>query len=237
MRLFNLKEAPKAIIDSAPSALPVKVKKAEGDEPAELLLMEQIGEDWWGDGIAATDVADFVRDQKGHPINVRINSPGGFVYDGMVMYNALASHDAQVTVTIEGLAYSMASVIAMAGDVVKMFKASDFGIHRAWGLAIGNQKDMRAEADWLAKIDQHLIEIYVEKTGKEASQIEKWMDGESDGTLFNAVEAKEAGFADEVIDPKNEKSSLAKAKSDLVRSASKGTVHAARRRLAMAGIK
>jgi len=205
MKPFNLKLVPKAVADAAAKSLPIKCVKAEGDVPAELRIMEQIGEDWWGDGVSATDVLDFVAEQSGKPINVRINSPGGFVYDGMVIYNALASHTGRVTVTVEGLAFSMASVIAMAGDVVRMYQASDFGIHRAWGMAVGNQKDMRASAEWLMTIDQHLVDIYSEKTGKDAGQINAWMDGESDGTLFSAVDALANGFADEVIDPKAEK--------------------------------
>ena len=189
MRMFNLSGIPEAITDAA-GKLPIRLQAAESDsEPAELLVMDKIGEDYYSDGVSATDVVTFVRDQKGRAIHVRINSPGGFVYDGMVIYNVLASHAGEVTVTIEGLAFSMASVIAMAGDTVRMFKASDFGIHRAWGFAMGNQKEMRSSADWLATIDQHLVEIYAEKTGSSAKKINDWMDGESDGTLFSAADA------------------------------------------------
>ena len=235
MKPFNLATAPKSISGAAAKSLPVRCKKAEGDDPAELLIMENIGEDWWGDGVSATDVVEFVRDQKGNPINVRINSPGGFVYDGMVMYNALAGHDGHVTVTVEGLAFSMASVIAMSGDSVKMFKASDFGIHRAWGLAVGNQKEMRSAAAWLETIDEHLVEIYQEKTGKSAKQIGEWMDGESDGTLFSASDALEHGFADEVIDPKKSKSdsSASSAKKSLTDAVRGSRLQAAKNRLAL----
>ncbi|MEM6365738.1 MAG: head maturation protease, ClpP-related [Planctomycetota bacterium] len=234
MRLFNLAGVPKAVSESSAKSLPIQCSEADGDDPAELLIMEEIGEDWWGDGLSAADVVSFVKGLgKKDPINVRINSPGGFVYDGMVMYNALASHQGHVTTIVEGLAFSMASVITMAGDTVKMFKASDFGIHRAWGVSVGNQKDMRAAADWMATIDQHLVEIYEDKSGKSQQQISDWMDGESDGTLFSATESLDHGFADEVVDPKGGKA------KDSIRSTLRNSVRnsprlqAARRNMAM----
>lgn len=234
MRPLNLSGAPRAIVDAASESLQIRCVDAKDAEPAELLIMENIGEDWYGDGVSATSVVDFVANQKDSPIHVRINSPGGFVYDGLVMYNALASHVPDVTVTVEGLAYSMASVIALAGDTVRMFKASDYGIHRAWGGAVGNQNEMRAAAEWLAKIDDHLAEIYAEKTGKPAAQIIAWMEGTSDGTLFSATEALEAGFADEVIDPKGDQDKGGKrAKAKAAGSLGRSQLQAAKNRLRM----
>lgn len=200
-RVFNLSGTPKAVSEMS-GKLPIRCQAADDDGPAELLIMEDIGEDWWGDGIAATDVVAFVNENKGRPIHVRINSPGGYVYDGLVIYNALAGHDAEVTATNEGLAFSMASVIAMAADTVRMYKASDFGIHRAWGVAVGNESEMDTAKQWLRTIDNHLVEIYHDKSGADPEQIRQWMIGESDGTLFSAAEAVEAGFGDELIDPK-----------------------------------
>tara|TARA_A100001391_G_scaffold205094_1_gene203447 strand:+ start:499 stop:1212 length:714 start_codon:yes stop_codon:yes gene_type:complete len=169
---------------------------------AELLIMDQIGEDSYGDGVSAESVVNFLRINRTKPINVRINSPGGLVYEGLVIMNALASHDATVTVTIEGLAYSAASFIAMAGDTVRMYKASDFGIHRASIIAMGNRKEIQSVRDWLNTIDNHLVDIYQAKTGQPRKKIIDWLDGVSDGTVFSADEALKAGFCDEVIDPK-----------------------------------
>lgn len=171
-------------------------------DPVELLIMEDIGEDWLGEGVSAKSVVGFVNEHRGRDINVRINSPGGLVYDGLVIYNALTAHDAPVTVTIEGLAFSAASFIAMAGDTIRMHEASDIGIHRAWGGAVGNSKAMRGVAEWLDTIDSHLIDIYQARTGQNRSQIEEWLDGTDDGTLFAAKDAVEHGFADEVIPSK-----------------------------------
>lgn len=236
MRQFNLQITPSAVKENAATSLPIRMKKAEGGDPAELLIMDQIGEDWFGDGVKATDVMDFCKENKGNPINVRINSPGGFVYDGLVIYNALASHNAPVEVTIEGLAYSMASVIAMAGSKVRMFKASHFGIHRAWGYAMGNQKDMRASAEWLALIDDDIAEIYREKTSASLKQINEWMDGESDGTLFTASKALDAKFIDEVISPKSDDEDKKDAIQDGKKAMSKMGRQIAQRRRQLQGV-
>ena len=168
-------------------------------EPVELLILDEIGDDWFGEGVSAKSVVGFLDKHRGRDVNVRINSPGGLVYDGLVIYNALATHDAPVTVTIDGLAFSAASFIAMAGDTIRMHEASDIGIHRSMGLAMGNAKTARGLAEWLDVIDEHLVEIYSRRTGQPRNQIEKWLDGTDDGTLFSAKDAVEFGFADELI--------------------------------------
>ncbi|QDV86927.1 head maturation protease, ClpP-related [Stieleria magnilauensis] len=199
---FN-RAAPKAIVDANDgSDFKVFVNKGEGDEPAELLIFDQIGEDWFGEGVSAKSVSSFLAGQKGKPVNVRINSFGGDVYDGFVIHNALASHDGEVTITVEGIAFSAASYIALAGDKLQMYKASDLGVHRASTLAWGNEAEMESVGDWLRTIDSHLVDIYKDKTGREESEIRGWLVGKSDGTVFSATEAVEIGLADELIDPK-----------------------------------
>ena len=168
-------------------------------EPVELLIHDEIGETWYGEGVSASSVVTFLNQHKSRDVNVSINSPGGLVYDGLVIYNRLAEHSGNVSVTIEGLAYSAASFIAMAGDTIRMHQASDFGIHRAMGVAFGNAKAAESLRDWLTTIDGHLVDMYVARTGQDPDQIETWMDGVDDGTLFSAAEALEHGFADEVI--------------------------------------
>lgn len=171
----------------------------DSDGPIELLIMDDIGENWYGEGISAKSVVGFVNEHRGQDFNVRINSPGGLVYDGLVIYNALANHDGNVTVTIEGLAFSAASFIAMAGDTIRMHEASDIGIHRALAGVAGNAKAIRGVAEWLDNIDEHLLDIYSSRTNADRSQIEAWLDGTDDGTLFSAKDAVEHGFADELI--------------------------------------
>ena len=199
--MFNLKNAPKCLVEQSNEAgMTYGFHAAKDGTPAELLIYEQIGEDWYGEGVTAKAVRGLLNDIEGRDINVRINSPGGLVYDGLVIYNALKSHTGHVNVIIEGLAFSAASFIAMAGHTVQMYKASDLGIHRAWGGAVGNAKAMRATGEWLDTIDTHLVDIYEDKTGKSREDIEGWLDGTDDGTVFSATEAVEIGFADELVD-------------------------------------
>ena len=203
--LNSIKNAPSCIINASEESDFRVFCNADGDGPVELLIMEEIGENWYGEGVKATEVVGFLNDHQDREISVRINSPGGLVYDGFVIYNALANHPEKVTVTIEGLAFSAASYIAMSGDVVMMHKASDFGVHRSATAVWGNAKEMRAAIEWLDTIDGHLLEIYQDRTGATANQINKWLDGTSDGTLFSAADALKHGFVDEVIEPKKKK--------------------------------
>lgn len=200
IRPLNLAGAPSSVREKGGDRLPIEIRNQA--DSAELLIMDQIGEDSYGDGVSATSVVDFLKTNRKKPIHVRINSGGGDAYCGLVIFNALASHNATVTVTIEGLAYSAASFIAMAGDRIRMYRASDFGIHRASIVAWGNKRAMQSVTDWLSTIDEHLIDIYQAKTGQTRDQIEKWLDGVSDGTVFSATQCKEHGFCDEILDPK-----------------------------------
>lgn len=207
MPALNL-NAPKNVQDAfSSSTFKVYCKDSTGpDEPAWLLIMDEIGKSFYGEGVAATDVVGFLAENRGRPVHVRINSPGGLVYDGLTIYNSLLAHDAEVTVTIEGLAYSAASFIAMAADKIRMFEASDIGIHYAWGGGIGNKAVLRDAADWLEGIDEHLLDIFERRTGRKRDEIDGWMAGNVDGTLFSAKQAVEYGFADELVQPKDNKS-------------------------------
>jgi len=195
--MFNLKTIPQNI-KAALSDEDFKIYAKAGDE-IELLIMDVIGADFMGEGIGAAQVAEFLGDNKDKPVNVRLNSPGGLAFDGVAIYSALSAHPQQVTATVEGLAFSAASIVAMGADTVRMFEASKFGIHRSMGVAVGNAKAARGLAEWLDQLDDTMVEIYQAKTGATKDQIGEWMDGTVDGTLFSAAEAVEAGFADELI--------------------------------------
>lgn len=229
IRPINLAGAPRCVRDEAGEAWPIRITNAA--EVATIHIYEHIGEDWYGEGVSAADVVSFLNANKSKPVEVFINSGGGLVYDGLVIHNALASHPQNVTVTVEGLAYSAASFIAVAGDRMRMFRASDFGIHCAMSGAIGNKREMRAVAEWLETIDEHLVDIYEAKSGQSREQIEQWMEGLSDGTLFSAQKAYDAGFCDQIIDPKAGSRNAARGK---VNNSGKRfrSVEAARRRLA-----
>jgi len=132
---------------------------------------------------------------SGQHIHLRINSPGGSVVEGTAIYNALRRHEGGLTVHIDALAASMASVIAMAGSPVFMADNALLMIHNPWTVSMGESKDLRKEADLLDKLKVNLRNAYVRKTGINAEEIGAMMDAE---TWLDAVEAVALGFADAI---------------------------------------
>src|SRR5262249_39117748 len=132
---------------------------------------------------------------NGHTLNVHINSPGGSVFEGIAVQNILANHPATVNISVDGLAASIASVIAMAGDKITMCPGSMMMIHEASGLAWGHAADMRQLADVLDKISGTLADAYALRAGGEAADWRTAMHAE---TWYTADEAVAAGLADEV---------------------------------------
>lgn len=149
-------------------------------------------------GITAAQFMKDLGEVTAKVINLHINSPGGDVFDGITIYNGLRNHAATVKVSVDGLAASIASIIAMAGDEVRMAKNSYLMIHRASSIAWGNDSEMLRVAKLLQKIDTTLVDTYQDKTGKNADEIKALMDAE---TWLTAEEALSYGFADMVGDP------------------------------------
>jgi ATP-dependent protease ClpP protease subunit len=164
---------------------------ASDDRRASLHLYGVIGAYW--DGIDASEVVPAIRALDVDTIDLFVNSPGGNVYDGIAIRNALRQHSAHVVVTIDGLAASAASFIACAGDEVVMGENAEFMIHDAWGLSIGNAADMRTAADDLDRISDNIAAMYAAKAGGEASA---WRDLMKAETWYTADEAVAAGLAD-----------------------------------------
>jgi len=129
-------------------------------------------------------------------INLRINSPGGEVFDGIAVGNMLARHPAKVTATVDGIAASIASVVCMAADDVVMPENAMMMIHNPAGVVCGTAADMRDWADALEKMSTAMIASYVRKTGRPAPEISAMLDAE---TWLTAAEAKAKGFADRII--------------------------------------
>lgn len=132
-------------------------------------------------------------------IHLRINSPGGDVFDGRAIATAISQHPSNVIAHVDGLAASAASYVAIAAKRVEMAPGAFMMIHKAWTLAFGNAEDLLSTAALLEKIDGSLAADYAKKTGKSVAQVEKWMSAE---TWFTAEEAVTEGFADSVA--KNE---------------------------------
>jgi len=166
--------------------------KNHADGSAEIRIYDVIG---WPFIDADSFVSDLNRIQSSD-ITVAINSPGGDVFDGTAIYNALKSHPAKITTRVDGIAASMASIIALAGDTVEMASNAYYMIHNPWSFSMGDHRDLRKDADLLARIGVTLGEMYVKKTGKSSKEIQSAMDDE---TWYIGKEAEEFGFVDETI--------------------------------------
>lgn len=165
----------------------------------ELWIYDEIGESWFEDSVTAKDLCQELAGIKSSDIHVHINSPGGSVFDGQAIYTALVNHPAKVTTYVDGLAASIASVIACAGDTVVMAENAMLMVHDPWSLAVGNAADLRDAADVLDKVAESLVTVYAARTGLPADEVKAIMAAE---TWYTAAEAVEAGFADEVTPAK-----------------------------------
>jgi ATP-dependent Clp protease protease subunit len=162
---------------------------------AEILIYDEIG----GFGIPAKDFLDELKALGSVPeITLRINSPGGSVFDGVAIYNALKRHDAAITVWIDGIAASIASVIAMAGDEVVMPENAMLMLHDPSALVLGTATDMRGMAEALDKMKAGMVAAYRDKSGRDDAEIEALM---RDETWLSAEEAVDLGLADRVEQP------------------------------------
>jgi ATP-dependent Clp endopeptidase proteolytic subunit ClpP len=158
---------------------------------AEVYIYDEIGYF----GITASD---FVRDLNkvtAKQITLHLNTPGGEVFDGIAIYNALRDHKAPVNVVVDGLAASAGSFIAMAGDTVTMNRNSTMMIHDGHGLVIGNAEDMVEMAELLNKASDNIADIYAKRAKKSREYFRGLMKAE---TWFTADEAVDAGLADAV---------------------------------------
>lgn len=174
----------------------------------ELLIYGDIGESWWGDSVLAADVVKQLNDLPPTvaQINVRINSYGGSCSDGFAIYNALNRMGATKTVTVDGVAMSIASLIAMAGDTIEMPETSLLMIHAPLGGCMGNSIDMRDFADFLDQYAAAMAPAYVAKSGQTLDAVLGLLKDGKDHT-YTAAEAKGLGFCDVLIplvDPEEE---------------------------------
>lgn len=167
----------------------------------ELLVYGDIGESWWGESVTAAAIAQQLNDLPDTvaTINVRINSYGGSVADGLAIYNALRRHKATKAVTVDGVAMSSASLIAMAGSTVTMPPTSILMIHAPWGGLYGNAREMRQYADVLDKFSDAMADAYVAKSGMDRNDVIALLT-DGDDHYYTGDEAVAAGFADAVAE-------------------------------------
>lgn len=172
------------------------------EDTAEILIFGDIGPDWFGE--ESTSALSLVEALNELPPNirqivVRINSYGGKVSDGLAIYNALQRHAATVTTSVEGVAVSIASLIAMAGETIQMAQNSLMMIHAPWAMSIGNSRDMRAAADILDTYAESMASSYARASGRSHDDVLALLtDGEDH--WYTAAQAVDEGFAHEITD-------------------------------------
>jgi ATP-dependent protease ClpP protease subunit len=175
---------------------------ADGAAPdsTEVLIYGDIGKDWWsGEGVDAAELVKQIGEIATPRIVARINSYGGSVADGLAIYNALRRHPAEIEVDVDGVAVSIASLIAMAGDTVRMAANTRLMIHAPWGGCMGNANDMREMADMLDGYAESMAGAYVGKSGQSIDSIMALL-GDGKDHWYSATQALEAGFCDEVLE-------------------------------------
>lgn len=173
--------------------------QAQAGTRAEIYIFGVVVDYKWyddDDDVTAKEFIDAIKNLG--DLDIHINSPGGSVPAGNAIYNALRRHKGDVAVYIDGMAASIASVIAMAGNRVIMPENALLMIHDPWSYAVGNAADMRKTADTLDKFKSGLVAAYRDKTGLDEGEIERMM---SDETWITAAEAVAMGFADELEQP------------------------------------
>lgn len=174
----------------------IKNQDESGSEMRTLFLNGEISDEtWYGDEVTPRLFKDELESGSG-PISVWINSPGGDVFAAAQIYNMLMDYPYDVTVKIDGLAASAASVIAMAGTTVEMSPVAMMMIHNPATIAIGDSEEMKKAVKMLDEVKESIMNAYEIKTGLARDKISKLMDAES---WFNAKKAVELGFADKIL--------------------------------------
>lgn len=175
--------------------------KAATDE-ATVYIYDEIG--WFG--VSAEQFIKDLNDITAKTVHIRFNTPGGSVFDGTAVFNAIKQHKSKTVSHIDGLAASISSVIALASNEVRMAENAFMMIHEPWSIVIGDAETMREEADLLDKVGKTIAKTYTDKTGKKEDEIKALMSAE---TWMTAEEALEMGFVDVIEE--TEKDEKAKA--------------------------
>ena len=167
--------------------------EASANDQAEILVYDVIG--WpYND---AGDLVRYVNSLGDKDILVRLNTPGGDVFDGMAIFNSLANHKGKVTIRIEALAASMGSVLAMAGKEIQAYANTMMMIHDPWTYMAGNQYELREMADLLEKISGNMLDVYTGRSKVGKREMKEIMKAE---TWYTAKEAKEKGFINTILE-------------------------------------
>ncbi|MDP5211063.1 head maturation protease, ClpP-related [Microbulbifer sp. 2205BS26-8] len=170
-----------------------EIKAQTETAPAEVYIYDYIG--YYG--VEAKAFIDALNALDADEIHLRLNTPGGSVFDGNAIYNALKRHKATITTYIDGLAASMGSIIALAGERVIMADNAMYMIHNPWTSAYGDARELRKTADTLDRLRSSMLSIYQKKTEIDEESLAAMLDNE---TWLSATECVEHGFADETAE-------------------------------------
>lgn len=182
---------------------------AKSSSEIEILLYDMIGQDFWsGEGVTAKSFAEDLKAAGDgiRTIRLRVNSPGGNVFDGLAIYNTLLSHGAKVTAQVDGLSASIASVVTMAASEISMGDNAMMMIHNPSTAIAGDANEMRRMAETMDKVKTSMITAYRRHTTKSADEVAALMDVE---TWMTAEEAVDNGFAERIITPEGEAAAAA----------------------------
>ena len=173
----------------------IRGQEDDSDDPVDVMIYDDIGRDFFGDGITAQEVVAELAELKGRDINVRINSVGGIVFEATAILEALRDHDGDVTSQIDGIAASAATIIAMAGNPIVAKPTSIFLIHNPWSFAAGTADDLERAAADLRTATDIIVDLYVERTSAAEKDVRTWMNEDQ---FWSAKVAKANGFVDEI---------------------------------------
>lgn len=181
------------------------------DDAVEINFHGVVGDGW--EGLDSMSIASFLADHRDRPVSVSINSPGGLAFDGIAICNAFIDHPMPVVGTIDGIAASAASIIAMGCDSLAMKANASFMLHRSWAGAVGNQYVLADYIQTQKVIDDALIATYAARSGVSIAKITELIDGDAlDGTYLSAAEALDIGLIDSVIPIEKKSKARASAK-------------------------
>lgn len=161
---------------------------------AEILLYGEVGWD-----VTAGQFVNELNSITAPNITVRINSLGGDAYDGITIYNRLVSHHARITAFIDGLAASAATIVMMSGDEIIAEPGASIMVHNAWGMTVGDYRDMKSQMEWLNDLCEQMAGIYAARAGGTVPEWRAIMDAE---TRYTPEKAQAAGLVDRVNAPK-----------------------------------
>ena len=170
--------------------------KAQGDTRAELTIYGEITSDkWWEEDVTPTEIKELLDSVKDKDLDIYINSPGGSVFAGLSIYHMLKRHNGKKIVHVDGVAASIASIIAMAGDEIHIPVSAYLMIHRAWTYTAGNRNDLLETINLLEKMDSNMADIYKTKALEEISNEkiielmddETWLSGKEAQQYFNII--------------------------------------------------